>query len=176
MKVNVTQKMELKELYENTLRVFECKDTEELKNKLYYVVLNNEVNIYNEFLEIVNYDLSVDWMQKIFQYYEANRKEKMQDFTPKSLSRFVAKLAKHNKIIDMCAGSGALSIQKWNLNKDTTFILYEFDENVIPFLLFNLAARNIEAKVYHMDVLSQEVYHEYRLKKQNNFSKLEVIK
>lgn len=169
-------KMELKKLYENTLRVFECKDTEELKNKLYNVVLNNEVNIYNEFLEIVDCDLSVDWMQKIFQYYEANRKEKMQDFTPKSLSRFVAKLAKHNEIIDMCAGSGALSIQKWNLNKDTTFILYEFDENVIPFLLFNLAVRNIEAKVYHMDVLSQEVYHEYRLKKQNNFSKLEVIK
>ena len=46
--------MELKKLYENTLRVFECKDTEELKNKLYNVVLNNEINIYNEFLEIVN--------------------------------------------------------------------------------------------------------------------------
>lgn len=168
--------MELKKLYENTLRVFECKDTEELTNKLYNVVLNNEINIYNEFLEIVNYDLSVDWMQKIFQYYEANRKEKMQDFTPKSLSRFVAKLAKHNEIIDMCSGSGALSIQKWNLDKDSTFTLYEFDENVIPFLLFNLSIRNIEAKVFHMDVLSQEVYHEYMLKKQNTFSKLEVIK
>ena len=41
--------------------------------------------------------------------------------------------------------------------------LYEFDENVIPFLLFNMAVRNIKCIVYHSDVLKQEIYHVYRI-------------
>ena len=51
----------------------------------------------------------------IFQYYFADRKEKMQDYTPKSLAVAVAELSKteNEKIcLDLCAGSGALTIQK----------------------------------------------------------------
>lgn len=103
-------------------------------------------------------DLSVDWLQMIYQYYYADRKEKMQDYTPKSLALFMGKLAgEADKITDLCAGSGALTIQRWNMNHEQRFELYEFDENVIPFLLFNMAVRNIECTVYHSDVLQQEV-------------------
>ena len=61
----------------------------------------------------------------------------------------------------MCAGSGALTIQKWNLDKNQEFMLYEYDEKVIPLLLFNMAIRNIQCIVFHSDVLQQEIYNTY---------------
>ena len=61
----------------------------------------------------------------------------------------------------MCAGSGALTIQKWSIIPNQKFCLYEFDANVIPLLLFNMAVRNIECKVCHADVLQDEIYHTY---------------
>ncbi len=78
---------------------------------------------------------------------------------------------------DLCAGSGALTIQRWNENHEQKFELYEFDENVIPFLLFNMAIRNIECTVYHSDVLQQEIYHIYKIGKGKTFGKFsEVMK
>lgn len=63
-------------------------------------------------------------MQMIFQYYFADRKEKMQDYTPKSLAGSSCRVikTKDEKIcLDLCAGSGALTIQKWNENNDLKF-------------------------------------------------------
>lgn len=153
--------MELKTLCEQMLPLFEIGDISELGAKLMKTVMSNNTEKYRQFEEIVN-DLSIDSLQIIFQYYQADRKEKMQDYTPKSLARFVSRLAgKSDLVIDMCAGSGALTIQKWVVTPDQKFCLYEFDENVIPFLLFNMAVRNIECVVYHADVLQDEVYHTY---------------
>ena len=105
-------------------------------------------------------------VQKIFQYYQADRKEKMQDYTPKSLADFMGLLAgDSDTVIDMCAGSGALTIQKWNRNQELKFALNEFDVKVIPFLLFNMAIRNISCVVLHADVLQMEIYKEYRITK-----------
>lgn len=157
--------MELKELTEKTLDIFESENTSELIRKINEVCLENKTEYFDRFVELVE-DLSVDWLQKIFQYYEADRKEKMQDYTPLSLARFVGKLAgEADTVIDMCAGSGALTIQKWNLNNNQEFLLYEYDEKVIPILLFNMTIRNIQCVVCHADVLQQEVYHTYSIKK-----------
>ena len=153
--------MELKELTEKTLEIFESKDTSELISKIKNVCIENETEYFDRFAELVE-DLSVDWLQKIFQYYEADRKEKKQDYTPLSLARFVGKLAgEADTVIDMCAGSGALTIQKWNLDKNQEFMLYEYDEKVIPLLLFNMALRNVQCIIYHSDVLQQEIYNTY---------------
>lgn len=142
--------MELKELVEKTLDLLEIENTDEM---------------------------SVDWMQMIFQYYHADRKEKMQDYTPKSLARFVSRLAgESDVIIDMCAGSGALTIQKWSMTPEQKFELYEFDENVIPFLLFNMAVRNIECTVYHADVLQDEVFHTYTVSKGDKYGEVKEVK
>lgn len=153
--------MELKELTEKTLEIFKSKDVSELINKIKNVCIENKTEYFDRFVELVE-DLSVDWLQKIFQYYEADRKEKMQDYTPLSLARFVGMLAgESNTVIDMCAGSGALTIQKWNLDKNQEFMLYEYDEKVIPLLLFNMAIRNIQCIVCQSDVLQQEIYNTY---------------
>ena len=86
-----------------------------------------------------------------------DRKEKKQDYTPKSLARFMGMLAGDGETItDMCAGSGALIIQKWNQDHDIEFRAIEIDGNVIPFLLFNMVLRNIRCDIYQMDALTDE--------------------
>ena len=160
------RRMELKELTEKTLELLEIKNTDEMSKRLFDIVRNNNVQIYEKFNKLVENDLSVDWLQKIFQYYQADRKEKMQDYTPKSLADFMGLLAgDSDTVIDMCAGSGALTIQKWNRNHDLKFKLYEFDKNVIPFLLFNMAVRNISCTVYNADVLQMDIFKEYQITK-----------
>ena len=96
----------------------------------------------------------------------------MQDYTPTSLAKFISKLSENNEdtVLDMCAGSGALTIQKWNENKDLKFICEEFDENVIPFLLFNLAIRNIDATVIQKDVLEDKEFKKYKIIKGKEFA------
>lgn len=169
--------MELKELSEKVKPLFEAENIDELPKRIFDAVKDNDVEKYEEFFELVK-DLSVDWLQMIYQYYLADRKEKMQDYTPKSLALFMGKLiGDADVIVDLCAGSGALTIQKWCMNHEQKFELYEFDENVIPFLLFNMAVRNIECTVYHSDVLQQEILHTYKINRGEKYGKfMEVEK
>lgn len=168
--------MELKELTDKMLELLDTKSTNEIADKIFDAVKNNNIEIYEQFTQLVNGDLSKDWLQKIYQYHLADREEKKQDYTPYSLARLAGMLAgDSNEVIDMCAGSGALTIQKWNLNHDIKFELYELDENVIPFLLFNMAVRNIECTVYHANILSEEIYNTFKIKKGIKFGRLEVV-
>ena len=147
--------MELKELADRTFELFGVDNADDLGSALLESV--SDTDKLKAFYDLVGGDLSVDWMQKIYQYYLADRKEKKQDYTPASLAQFMGLLAGDSEeIVDMCAGSGALIIQKWRQNHDTRFTALEIDENVIPFLLFNMVLRNITCKVYKMDALSGE--------------------
>jgi type I restriction enzyme M protein len=147
--------MELKELADRTFELFGVDNADDLGSALLESV--SDTDKLKAFYDLVCGDLSVDWMQKIYQYYLADRKEKKQDYTPASLAQFMGLLAGDSKeIVDMCAGSGALIIQKWRQNHDIRFTALEIDENVIPFLLCNMVLRNITCKVYQMDALSGE--------------------
>lgn len=161
--------MELKELIDKTLDIFCVGSVDDLGDALMESCWDPEHRTMLDFAKMVG-DLSVDWLQMIFQYYLADRKEKMQDYTPRSLAEFVGKLVGDaDEVIDMCAGSGALAIQRWNSFPDTRFKLFELDENVIPYLLFNMAVRNIDCTVYRADVLRQETYQKYRIRKGERF-------
>ncbi|MCF1614800.1 SAM-dependent methyltransferase [Tetragenococcus koreensis] len=166
--------MELSELTKKTLELFKTDDINRLSEKIMSCVLENNIDIYQSFKKLVD-DLSVDWLQKIYQYYLSDRKDKMQDYTPKTLAVLLGKLATEEsdeKVIDMCAGSGALTIQVWDLNHDLEFECLEFDENVIPILLFNLSLRNIKATVKHMDVLENDIIEVYEVDPQEEFGKV----
>nr|DAT40799.1 MAG TPA: N-6 DNA Methylase [Caudoviricetes sp.] len=104
-------------------------------------------------------------------------KKRKQDYTPASLGKLLARLSGNGDVvIDLCAGSGALTIQKWNENHNQRFLLYELDENVIPYLLYNLAIRNMEATVMRADVLKNEVYESWEVKKGEKYGKCIAIK
>lgn len=162
--------MELSNLIEISKKVFEISDISELGAAISEKM--NDVNTFRKWADLVP-DMTIDNLQPIFQYYMADRKEKMQDYTPKSLALAACMIAGvHNakSVYDMCAGSGALTIQAWNINPECRFICQEFDERVIPFLLFNLALRNINAFVIHGDVLSEEQFKAYSVTAGENFS------
>lgn len=164
--------MELKELYNKTLAIFQIDSAESLPKALMDALLEADTKKLDDFVNVVG-DLSVDWLQKIFQYYLADRKEKMQDYTPASLAKFVGKLVdtpEEKTVFDLCAGSGALTIQKWNLNRNLKFICYEYDEKVIPLLLFNLAIRNMDAVVINGDALTEEEFARYTVTSGEKYS------
>ena len=164
--------MELRELTSKVIELLNIESPEQIPDSLMEIVLNGKVEYFDRFCNLVE-DLSIDWLQKIFQYYLADRKVKMQDYTPVSLARFVGKLVQTENeriVYDLCAGSGALTIQKWNLNNKLKFVCYEYDKTVIPILLFNLAVRNIDAVVVNGDALQDEVFTTYLVKKGDKYS------
>lgn len=169
--------MELKQLYDKILELFgiseqsEGDGAKELGKRLMDSL--NDVSIMDDFCELVGGDLTKDWMQMIYQYYLADRKDKKQDYTPANLASLLSSLAgSADMIVDLCAGSGALTIQRWCKNPDQEFELYEIDENVIPYLLFNLAVRNIKGTVYLCDVLQDETRNKWKVTKGEKYGKV----
>lgn len=137
--------------------------------KLMAILLDQEKRekLFDSFLEESRV-LHSDWFHEYFQDEHADRKEKKQDFTPNSvgelLSRLVGKGEGTN--LDVAAGTGGLTIQKWNLDmmKESPFTykpsdhLYQCEElsdRAMPFLLFNLLIRGMNATVLHGDTLTR---------------------
>lgn len=161
--------MELKELTEKFKAIFG-----ELEN--FNLELLTESNC-SKYLELINNDLETDYLQKIWQFFMADRENKKQDFTPKSLGKLLSKLTELENetwVYDMCSGSGTLTIQKWCSNKNLKFVCEELDENLIPFLLFNLKIRNIEGYIINSNVLTEERKTVYKLTKGAKFSEIEI--
>ena len=169
--------IELGQLTSKILELFSVSSVDALGSALMKCVIEGNVDQMQTFCELVDNDLSRDWLQMVYQYYQADRKEKKQDYTPKCLADFMGRLAgEAETIVDMCAGSGALTIQRWNQNHDQKFRLYELDEKVIPYLLFNLAVRNISASVCRADVLQDEVYEQWIVRKGEQFGNVISVK
>ncbi len=169
--------MELSQLTTKFKELLKIEDVSKAPQNILQVLFSCPEQIFEEWLDFCP-DLSSDNLQPIFQYYLADRKDKMQDYTPKSLALAACMIAEvHNakNVYDMCSGSGALTIQAWNINPGCTFICQEFDERVIPFLLFNLAIRNINAVVIHGDVLSEEQFTAYSVTAGERFSAVAKI-
>lgn len=144
--------MELKELTEKTIELFAVSSPQELGAVLLDACTDTEKM--DAFKALVDNDMTTDWLQKIYQYYLADRTEKKQDYTPSSIAKFMGMLTgESDRIVDMCAGSGALIIQKWCENPNIRFTAIEYDENVIPFLVFNMVIRNIRCRVLHKNAL-----------------------
>lgn len=169
--------IELKELTTETLKIFNVSDTKKLGSVLFECATSGDETKMNEFCNLVENDLSKDWLQMIYQYYLAEREQKKQDYTPKCLAQFLSRLiGESDSTIDMCSGSGALTIQRWNEYPDMEFELYEFDENVIPYLIFNMAVRNINAVIHQADVLQQEIINSWKVQKGAKYGKVVNIK
>lgn len=165
--------VELKELTQKVISIFGVDDVNDLSNKIYEIVMSDKKAIvFDEYIEAVG-DLKIDYLQKIYQHFQADRKTNKQDFTPSCLSKLVSEMTNRENekmVYDCCAGSGSLTIEKWNSNNNIDFVCEELDEKVIPFLLFNLAIRNINAIVLNGNVLTGEIFKKYLVKKGNKYS------
>lgn len=168
--------IELKDLYEKTLELFRIDDLKDLGDAL-RKACSDEKKL-SAFCDLVDGDLTEDWLQRIYQYYLADRKEKKQDYTPKSLAVFMARLAGDtDTVADLCAGSGSLIIQKWVRTPGVKFTAIEIDETVFPYLMFNMVIRNIPCTLYCDDSLNELNPKEaFEVQKGERFGKIRNLK
>lgn len=161
--------MELLEFKNKVFEILDCKNTSEIGNKLLKTVIENNSTVYEQFKHILSD--KKDWLQSLWQYYEADRTEKKQDYTPKSLCKLVSAFAGESySVYDCCGGSGALTLEMIRNHNIKNIYVEELDENVIPFLLFNLALVNANGYVVNCDVLTREKKKAYKLKKGEKYS------
>lgn len=160
------------ELLSFKIKIFELlgiENTEEIGEKRLDVVLNSKTEAFDSFKEIAD-DLK-DWFQALWQYYEADRSFKKQDFTPKSLCKLVSALVGECKsIYDCCGGSGALTLQNLKDKSIEEVYIEELDSRVVPFLLFNLCLHNASGTVVNGNALTGEKHKTYRLSKGKKYS------
>lgn len=121
-------------------------------------------------------DLSFDWFTEYFQKEQSDRKNMKQDYTPNAVTEILNRLlGSTDSNVDLCAGTGGLTIKRWNDNKDATFYCEEYSDRAIPFLLFNLAIRNMDAIVCHGDSLTHEFKAIYKLNDSLKYSDITLI-
>lgn len=87
--------MELAELTSKTLKIFEISEVDDLSEAIMNSVFENRQKL-KLFKELVR-NLEIDWLQKIWQYYLADRDNLKQDYTPTSLAKLVSHLTATKK-------------------------------------------------------------------------------
>ena len=143
--------------------------------KLMEIVISNNQGALQKIYDLLDGNLEEDNLQKVYQYYLADRKEKGQDFTPTSIGRLLSAITlPHGTVYDLCAGSGSLTIQAWRHCSNAEFICEEIDKESIPFLLANMVLRNMNGWVINRNALTLEVFAVYKLTSGDKFSKVET--
>ncbi|MDD9148143.1 N-6 DNA methylase [Sporolactobacillus sp. CQH2019] len=173
--------------------LFGVDDSWKAPDRLMKILFDRErrEKLFREFLTIES-DVSYDWFYQYFQDEAADRVKKKQDFTPVSVSRVLSTLIGHDKgtNYDCAAGTGGLTIQKWQHDRmqytpmdyfpsDHFYHCEDLSDRAIPFLLFNLIIRGVNACVVHCDVLTREARGAFFIQNDNDdalqFSSLNVI-
>lgn len=155
--------------------LFGVSESFKLPSKIMELLFSDEIlDIYEKYAEM-QIDLSYDGFTNYFQEEHSSRKAMMQDFTPKELAMLSAQLADGNigTCLDICAGTGGLSIAVHNIAPQCEFFCEELSERAIPLLLFNLAVRNINAYVSNKNVLTGEIIQNYRIAPGERFAQVE---
>ena len=143
-------------------------------------------------LAAVDYDVDDDFFRDYFQEEHADRKTKKQDFTPTSISRLTRALVGDTggSFYEGCAGTGSMTIAAWDADRKQHspfdyrpswyfYVCEELSERAIPFLVFNLAIRGMNAVVTHCDVLRREAYGVFYVQNDNDnhlgFSSVNIL-
>ncbi len=172
MESDINKILEIDENYKAPARIMEILKMD----------LEERNEYFHKFLKLWKYNLDNDNFREYFEEQHAERKSKKQDFTPFEVGKILAKITEGKKgdRMDVCSGTGGLTIIKWTEDRlkagflnykpcDYFYICYELSDRTVPFLLFNLMIRGMNAKVYHGDVLEQKyktIY--YVLNEENN--------
>ncbi|EGL18568.1 MULTISPECIES: type I restriction-modification system subunit M [unclassified Paenibacillus] len=148
--------------------------------------------LFMKFLEAFNFDVSYDWFHYYFQDEHADRKQKKQDFTPVGVADLLTALTgvDEGTTYDCAAGTGGITIRKWQAGRTRTslveykpsnylYVCEEVSDRAIPFLLFNVLIRGMNAIIIHCDVLSRNTYGVFFVQNDkdnpNGFSSLNVV-
>lgn len=126
----------------------------------------------NDFMQF-EFDIKNDCLRDYFQMNSANRSNLKQDYTPDCLARLISQLVPEtDNLIDICAGTGALTI---GMSRNINYQCEELSKMSISVLLFNLALRGISAVVLQKNVLLNKIEKIYKLTKNGNYSDIETV-
>lgn len=153
---------------ENVNKLLGINESFKAPDRIMELIFNKEKReeLFNEFLKIST-DMSFDWFHKYFEEEQAQRKTDKQDFTPQSVANLLSSLASQGKTyFEPAAGTGGITITRWweDCLKESPFkymphehfyYCEEMSDRAIPFLLFNLAIRGMNAIVWHGDSLER---------------------
>ena len=121
-------------------------------------------------------DMAHDGLTDYFQDEHGDRDALKQDFTPHAVCDLVAGMVgSAERCIDVCAGTGGLTISLWASNKSAHFRCEEFSARTVPALLMNAAMRNMSAEIVRRDVLTGETFESYVLTPTDMFSRVERV-
>lgn len=147
------------------MKILEVSDYSEVPRALMKKITSTEADAF--FANLKNENRDADILRDFFQERYAARKGLKQDYTPDCLGRLINKLTGDSeKTLDICSGTGTLII---NGNQEGTYTCEELNGDVIPFLLFNLAFRNIKAIVFQKDVITQEIKRTFTVEKGDKY-------
>ena len=155
--------------------LFGIRESFELPEVLLKKLLNKQEKdeLCREFMQF-EFDMRNDCLRDYFQRNNANRNALKQDYTPDCLCQLISELTpKTEKVIDICSGTGALTI---GIGRDIQYQCEELSSMSIPVLLFNLALRGINATVLQKNVLLNQTEKVYSVKRNGEFSDIEVLK
>lgn len=154
MTTSINKILKIKNTYDAPIRLMEI-----LRNR------TEREKVFKKMLELFNHKLDFDWFNEYFQKSFTDQKDG-QVFTPTHTADLLSELSLGIKghSLDPCAGTGALIISDWNRihqkkdykPSDYVYICIELSDNMIPFLIFNLAVRGITAIVIHGDMITRE--------------------
>lgn len=148
------------------------KESYQASDKLMSILFNKEERerLFRSFLE-QEWDMTFDWFHIYFQDEHADRAKHKQDFTPRSVSEVLVRMLDNDKDdgmrLDVAAGTGGITIEKWNHDRKSvamidykpSMFIYQCEElsdRALPFLLFNLAIRGMNAVVLHGNAITRE--------------------
>jgi type I restriction enzyme M protein len=118
-----------------------------------------------------NNDLSFDWFHEYFEDEHSDRRVKKQDFTPNCISDLMVNILPENgAVYDPAAGTGGMLIRKWRRTPNNLFIGHELSNRALPFLLFNLSIRNMNAIITHGNSLTGETRQTIAITKKSVYS------
>lgn len=128
-------------------------------------VLNGASTVYGFLKQYDDYETPV-LFRKVYMELFAKRSELSQDFTPDSLSGFLAEFAVRGDeswIMDVCAGSGCLLYEVNKINNKAKIFAIEYDESLVYYLIYMYVNLGIRGIVQHKDVLSGEVFRTFSI-------------
>lgn len=153
--------------------LFGIKESFELPESLMSVLMDKAQReaVFNEFLQY-DFDFSHDCLRDYFQDEHAARSALKQDYTPDCICDLISLLMPETeKVIDICSGTGALTI---GTGRNVYFQCEELSKASIPVLLFNLAIRGMNATVLQKNVLTNTVEKAFSVQKNGQYSDIDI--
>ena len=152
-------------------QILEVNDSYKQPAKLLKLMLDEKTRVetFKKFFELET-DMSFEWFQEAYEIEHAERKDKKQDFTPRSIGKILNAIAQQestHKYYEVAAGNGGILIQAWQkhrINSDFWgynpmeywYQVEELSDRSLPFLIFNMSIRGMNGVILHGDSLTRE--------------------